>query len=321
MLAGYITATTVDLAIARRAKGKLQLFSRASYVNTDFSDLDGILKHYLKNHKLHLKGGCLGVAGPVIDNEVTTTNIPWKISGKAIAEKFSFDSIRLVNDLVATAQGLFELPPDKFFTINKGTRKTNGNIGLLAAGTGLGQALVYHNGDKGRHYASEGGHADFAPGNQLETELWQYLYSEKGNVEVEDVVSLRGLVSIYDFLIDTQAGKAADWYKKAGDKPGKIIEMALAGKDETAVHTLDIFIDCYASEAANLALKGMTLGGIYLGGLIAPQIMTMLDKGRFMERFAKKGKMTRLLAKMPVSLIIESKTALIGAAGLALEMD
>jgi glucokinase len=320
MLAGYITATTVDLAVAKRVKGELQLVNRASYVNKDFSDFDGILNHYLKKQNEPVSGGCLGVAGPVIDNEVIATNIPWEISGSDIGERFSFDKIRLVNDLVATAQGLFELKPHKFFTINRGSKKAGGNIGLIAAGTGLGEALIYFDGEKARHYASEGGHAGFAPGTQLEAELWQYLYAELGNVEAEDIVSLRGLERIYHFLIDTGSADTADWFKAAPDRPARIIEMALSGQDEIAVRALDIFIDCYASEAANLAMKGMTLGGIYLGGLIAPQIMTMLDKGRFMERFVKNGKMVRILARMPVRLIIENKTALIGAASLALEM-
>ena len=135
------------------------------------------------------------------------------------------------------------------------------------------------------------------------------------------MVSLQGLERIYNFLVDTQGYKKGKWFDKADDRPGAILERALSGKDEVANRTVDIFIDCYASEAANLALKGMTLGGIYIGGRIAPQIITLLDKGRFMERFVKRGKMEAMLARMPVSVIIEAKTALIGASGIVMDMS
>lgn len=150
--------------------------------------------------------------------------------------------------------------------------------------------------------------------------MWEYLYSELGQVEVEDIVSLRGLENIFTFLVETQGAARADWFDAIKDRPTAIIEKGLAGVDETAVRTLDILIDCYASESANLALKGMTTGGIFLGGLIAPQIITALDKGRFMERFIKRGKMEALLAKMPIGVIIEEKTGLIGAGSVALSL-
>jgi len=196
----------------------------------------------------------------------------------------------------------------------------NGNIGLIAAGSGLGEALIYHTGDEINQYASEGGHADFAPGNQIEVELWEYLYSELGYVEAEDVISRRGLERIFNFLVDTHGGVRCDWFDQAKNRAMAVIEKALSGEDKTAVRTLDIFIDCYASEAANLALKGMTLGGIYIGGLLAPQIITAFDQGKFMRRFVKRGKMESLLARMPVGVIIEPKTALIGAAGMSTKL-
>ena len=151
--------------------------------------------------------------------------------------------------------------------------------------------------------------------------MWEYLYSSNEFVETEDIVSLSGLERIFLFMLERERKTKPDWFKKAKDKPSKLIEMALSGKDETAVQTMDLFVDCYATEAANLALKGMTLGGIFLGGYIAPQILPFLDKGRFMERFVQKGKMETFLSRMPVSLIIEDKTALIGAGVIAASLN
>jgi glucokinase len=320
MLAGFISGATVDLAKAKLRDGSVTLQGQARFISKQFSDLESILRLYLKRNKEELTSACFGVAGPVINNEVTTTNLPWHIRSSKIEKLFSINRVKLINDTVATAYGLQELTPNKFFTINNGAKKAQGNIGLITAGSGLGETIVYGENGEFHPYASEGGHADFAPGNQVECELWEYLYAELGHVEAEDVVSLAGLDRIYNYVIDTVGTSTAKWYNQASEKPAAILEKALGGKDENASRALDIFIDCFASEAGNLALKGMTLGGIYIGGLIAPQIITALDKGRFMERFVKKGKMETLLAKMPVGIIIEEKTALLGAAAVALRL-
>ncbi|MFQ5498724.1 MAG: glucokinase [Candidatus Zixiibacteriota bacterium] len=320
MLAGYITANTSDLALVNVIDGNLRLENRETFTNKDFSDFESILRLYLKNSKKSFRHACFGVAGPVIRDCVATTNLPWKLSCAQLQEQFELTRVRLVNDLVACAQGALELPPDKFYTINEGIHFPNGNMGMLAAGTGLGEALMFNDGNRYLPYASEGGHADFAPTNQIESELRDYLFGRLGRVEAEDVVSLSGIENIYCFLSELNNVPPAHWYKKASERSSAIIEQGLSGEDELAVQTLDLFIDCYASEAANLALKGMTLGGIRLGGLIAPQIITALDKGRFMERFAKGGKMEGLLSRIPVQLIIDDKTALLGAASLARQM-
>ncbi|MEW6051151.1 MAG: glucokinase [Candidatus Zixiibacteriota bacterium] len=317
MIAGYISGTRVDLARVKERDGSVVLTGQASFISKNFSNLESILNLYLKKNKEDISFACFGVAGPVINNEVTTTNLPWHIRASAVESRFSIGRVKLLNDIVATAYGLMELKPDRFFVINEGLRPDHGNLGLIAAGSGLGEALIYRDQDSFTPYASEGGHADFAPGSQLEVELWEYIYSERGQVEVEDVISLGGLERIYNFGLDSRGLTPAGWFEKADDKAGAIIEQALSGRDEHAGRALDLFIDCYASEAANLALKGMTLGGIYIGGLIAPQIITALDKGRFMERFVKRGKMEALLARMPVGVIIEEKTALLGAAAVA----
>ncbi|MBU0983262.1 MAG: glucokinase [candidate division Zixibacteria bacterium] len=319
-LAGYVSGSSVELVRVGRDGDRLLLLDQQRYAAREFSSFDAILQLYLKRSGTTFDTACIGVAGPVIGGEVKPTNLPWHIASMKIEEQFCFRQVRLVNDIVATAHGLPHLTLDKFYTINQGVQVPCGTIGLIAAGSGLGEALIHDDCSRKIQYASEGGHADFAPGNQLEMELWQYLYSELGHVEVEDVVSLRGLERIYEFLIDMQGEERGDWYENAKDRPAAVTEKALSGSDETAIHALDVFIDCYASEAANLALTGMTLGGIFVGGRIAPQIITAMDQGRFMQRFVKKGKMELLLERMPVGIIIEEKTALMGAAALALTL-
>jgi len=314
LLAGYISGSSVDLARVMERKGVIRLVSHHTYQSRDFSNLDSILQLHLRKSRAEFTVACFGVAGPVIGQTVSTTNLPWRITSAALVKNYGFRKVKLINDLVATAHGLSQLDPDRFFTINNGTDSADGNLGLIAAGTGLGEALIYTDGRQVYPYASEGGHGDFAPGNQLEVELWQYLYSELGQVEVEDVVSLRGLQNIFNFLVDTQGGTRGSWMDRADDPPAAIIETALAGQDQTASRALDMFIDCYASEAANLALKGMTLGGVYIGGIIAPRIISALGRGRFMRRFVKRGKMESVLASVPVRVIIEEKTGLQGAA-------
>ncbi|MCM2271133.1 MAG: glucokinase [candidate division Zixibacteria bacterium] len=318
MLAGYISGATVELARVNEIEGGIKLVNQVIYNSRDFTNFEQILNLYLKKNTTPIKQACFGVAGPVINGEVRTTNLPWLLTASTIQEQFKIGKVKLLNDIVALAHGLPQIKEDRYYVINQGAKQKNGNVGLIAAGAGLGEALIQVHENVWYPYASEGGHAGFAPSSQREMELWEYLYSELGNVEVEDVVSLKGLERIYNFVLDSHGKPPALWFEKAIDKPGTLIERALSGKDADATQTLDIFIDCYASEAANLALKGMTLGGIFIGGLIGPQIITLLDQGRFMERFIKRGKMESLLARMPVSIVIEEKTALIGAGTVAL---
>lgn len=346
-LAGYIGAATIDLAWVESKAGLIELKNPKRFDTASFRDLSSVLRRYIKKHECgddEKHQACFGIAGPVLENSVATTNLPWRIEGRRLEDEFPFEQVRLINDTVATAHGLTRLGEDKFFIINGAATASQiiagqagqkissshedhtghadhaGHVGLIAAGSGLGQALIFCDGKSFHPYASEGGHTDFAPTNQTEIELWGYIYAEKGRVEVEDVLSHAGLETIYLFVSDSAGLAPAEWFEHADQRYLAIIEMALAGNDEQAVRALDIFIDCYASEAANLALKGMTLGGVFIGGTIAPRILTALDKGRFMERFVKRGKMESILAKIPVGVIIEEKAPLIGAADMVLRL-
>ncbi len=319
IISGYITARTVDITCVKKVRGAMKLYNQVTYKTQEFSNLDSLLKLYMKKISEPVDYACFGVAGPVIQGEVQVTNLPWQIKANELSEKFSLGKVKLLNDLVATAHGVFELPQDKFIRLNVGESPVDGNMGMIAAGNGLGQSLIYRDENNYYPYASEGGHGDFSPSNQLEMDLWEYLYSDNGHVEIEDVLSFSGIENIFRFLLFNRNAEEPEWLKQTDDRPQKIIEMCLSGEDDLAIDTIEIFIGCFASEAANLALKGMTLSGIYIGGMIAKQVMTSIDKGRFMERFIKKGKMENLLEKMPVSLIIDEKTALLGAASFALK--
>lgn len=321
MIAGYVTANITHLGGVIKQDDRPQIVNYESFANDDYSGFDSILSLYLRKNKRDRETACFGVAGPVIKNVVTTTNLPWVINGEDIKAKYEFDKVTIVNDIVASAKGMFFLKEENFFTINKGVKVENGNFGLISPGAGLGEGLVFYDGEKYCPYASEGGHVGFSPGSQLEIELWEFLYSLKGYVEAEDIISLRGLINIYEFTLMHNRATKADWFKKANDKQSDIIEMALSGKDEIAVKSLDLFVDCFAHEAANLALKGTTLSGIYLGGLIVPKIIPLLDKGRFMEKFVHKGKMENFLANTPVYVIIDDRTALLGAGSIAVGIE
>ena len=321
MLAVNITAAKTQIAKVRLHNGKPSLLNYESFNNQEFSDFDSILSLYLRKNNLVGVSVCVGAAGPVLKNSVSVTNLSWRISAADLVSKYEFKKITIVNDLVATAHGIFYLSDDRFFSLNSGTKHDYGNIGLVAPGRGLGECLIFYDGEKFRPIASEGGHAAFAPGSPIEIDLWQYLYDEMDFVETEDVVSLPGLERIYRFLLNRFEISVPDWYNQTEDVSLLILENGLSGIDPTAEHAMHVFIDCLATEAANLALKGMTLGGIFLTGVMASQLMTMLEKGRFMERFVSRGKMGKILERIPVGIVIEDKTALIGAGSLVLDMN
>ena len=244
MLAGYISGAAVELARVKEADGGVKLYNQTVYNSRDFTSFEQILNLYLKKNTTPIKQACFGVAGPVINGEVRTTNLPWLLTASTIQERFKIGKVKLLNDIVALAHGLPQLKEDRYYVINQGVKQKNGNVGLIAAGAGLGEALIHVHDEVWYPYASEGGHADFAPGSQREAELWEYLYSELGHVEVEDVVSLKGLERIYNFVVDSHGKPPAFWFEKAVDKAVTLVERALSGKDADAMQTLDIFVDC-----------------------------------------------------------------------------
>jgi glucokinase len=257
----------------------------------------------------------------VRNGRLKLTNLPWELDSRVLAQKLDINHLFLINDLEANGYGIPELSADKIFTLSVGDPSAAGNRGLIAAGTGLGEAVLVWNGKAHVPMASEGGHTDFAPRNEDEIDLLRYLKRTlNGRVSYERVVSGLGIANLYAFLRDEKGMSEPPWLKErmANEDPNAVIgELAESGESDLCVRTLEMFISSYGAEAGNLALKILSVGGIFIGGGIAPKILNLIRKGGFMQAFTDKGRLSALLEKTPVYIILESRAALIGAASYA----
>jgi glucokinase len=248
---------------------------------------------------------------------VRAVNLPWFIDPDEISTGLGGVDVHLLNDLQATSYGTLALTTDDLYPLNKGSEDKEGNIAVVAAGTGLGEGGLCWTGDRYQSIASEGGHASFAPTSELEIDLWRYLNQRHGHVSWERVVAGPGLASIYDFLRNRQPERESAALKKEleqGDRSDTISRAGLEQHCELAVEALDLYAYLYGCEAGNLALKLMSSGGVFVGGGIAPKILGKLRDGRFMEGFISKGRMGEPLEDIPVQVVLNDKTALLGAA-------
>jgi glucokinase len=264
----------------------------------------------------------LGVAGPVREGRCEATNLPWVIDSQKIAQQLNLPRVGLINDLEANAYGIGELETKDFEVLNQGTQDAQGNRAVISAGTGLGEAGLFWDGREYRPFASEGGHADFAPRNHVEMDLLDYLLKRHPRVSVERVISGPGLFNIYQFLKDTGRDEEPTWLvdqMRHKDPPTVITENGLEGKSSLCMQALDLFVSLYGAEAGNMALKVMATGGVYLGGGIAPKIIAKLRDPVFMNAFTAKGRMRPLLQAIPVRVILNPKVALLGAARHAMQ--
>jgi glucokinase len=264
---------------------------------------------------------CFGVPGPVRDGRLRLTNLPWTLDSRELAVSLGINHVFLINDLEANGYGVAELATDQIYTLSEGDTSQIGNRALLAAGTGLGEALLIWNGHSHTPYPSEGGHADYAPRNEDEIDLLRFLKQKyNGRISQERVVSGQGLTNIYEFLREVRGIDEPVWLAErlAAEDPNAVItELALKAKSEICEKAMDMFVSAYGAEAGNLALKLLSVGGVYVGGGIAPRILEKLKDGRFMKAFSDKGRMSQLLINMPVRIILESRAALLGAAAYA----
>lgn len=263
--------------------------------------------------------GCatFAVAGPVRDGIARATNLPWTIDASVLARALGMDTVGVINDLEANAWGLEMLRPQDFIVLQEGERLARGNIALVSAGTGLGEAGAVWDGDRYVPFASEGGHATFAPRNELELDLARWLGKHLGHVSWERVLSGAGLVSLFQFFHERGGVPEPAWLAEqiqSGDPAAAISRAAEARSDDLAVQALDLFVSLYGSEASNFALELYATGGVFLGGGIAPKISKWLQKPSFLEAFRSKGRMRELLETIPVRIVLEERTALFGAA-------
>jgi glucokinase len=319
ILAGDVGGTKVNLALYDFADGKLKHAREERYPAKSYTGLQEIVKEFLAADKV--TAACFGVPGPVRDGRLRLTNLPWTLDSRELSANLGIQHVFLINDLEANGYGIAELAPDQICTLNEGDASQIGNRALLAAGTGLGECFLAWNGRIHLPFPSEGGHADFAPRNEDEIDLLRFLKQKyNGRISFERVVSGMGLTNIYEFLREVRGLDEPNWLAEriAGEDPNAVItELALAAKSEICEKALDMFISAYGAEAGNLALKILSVGGLYVGGGIAPRIIERLKDGLFMKAFTDKGRLSQLLVNMPVRIILESRAALMGAAAYA----
>lgn len=318
ILAGDIGGTKTHLALFSVLGDKLQSRLHKTFPSQEYSGLEPLLREFLDSAGDAVERACFGVAGPVVDGKVKPPNLAWTIDPEPIAETLKLRSVSLLNDLQAAAYGIFTLEPDEFLTLNLGVVRRPGNKALIAAGTGLGESILHDEGRSYRPIASEGGHADFAARDELEVQLWHYLHGRFGHVSYERVISGPGLFNIYSFLKEDGIVEEPGWFAEklaAAEDPSALVSASgLAGAPEIAVKALDMFTSAYGAEAGNLALRGKTIGGAYVGGGIAPKILDKLKDGTFVRAFIDKGRYRELLSSIPVCVILNDKAALRGAA-------
>jgi glucokinase len=321
ILAGDIGGTNTRLAFFEGTADKLKPLEIEVFPSPQFSGPAEIVRRYLAKHKQAVQAAAFGLPGAVVDGRVETTNLPWVVDSRHLAAELSLDRVELINDLFANAHGIALLADSDFVVLNQGTPSPTGNRVLISAGTGLGEAgLIAGPGGSFQPFPSEGGHADFAPKNEIEIELLRFLLGRFEHVSYERVLSGPGLLNIYEFLRDTKRAEEPAWLAdeiKSGDPAAAISISGLSGSSAISTQALDIFVSIYGAEAGNLTLKVVATSGAFIGGGIAPKILSKLQGPTFMKAFTAKGRFHTLLSHVPVRVITNDKTALFGAGRVA----
>ncbi len=321
ILAGDIGGTHTRLAFLEGTADRLQPVQIEIFPSPQFSGLAEIARKFLGAHPKAVDAGCFGLPGAVVNGRVETTNLPWVVDSRQMSSDLGIPSITLINDLFANAHGIALLEESDFVVLNPGVANPTANRALISAGTGLGEAGLYADGRGDYHpFPSEGGHCDFAPRTDLEMDLLRYLLGRFEHVSYERVLSGPGLHNIYQFLRETGRGEEPAWLAEQivqGDPSAAISKSALEGTSAISVQAMDIFVSIYGAEAGNLGLKMLATGGMYVGGGIAPKIIRKLSSSAFMKAFTAKGRSGALLKDVPVRVITNDKTALLGAGRVA----
>ena len=321
ILAGDVGGTKTNLGFFEiEGTGKslrIKSIVEQTFHSQEHASLDELATAFLNQHRLRPSIACFGVAGPVQHGRSHATNLPWTIDAACLAAELKVDTALVINDLEANAYGIAALDDDDFAVLHRGAPDAEGNAAVIAAGTGLGEAGLIWDGERHHPFACEGGHADFAPRNALESDLLAFLLDEFGHASWERVLSGPGLHNIYRFLCQETPGDESREVAKEiveGDPPAVIARAAQERSCPICVKTMQIFVSLYGAEAGNLALKLMATGGVYIGGGIAPKNVAALKQGDFMRSFTAKGRLKSVLEGIPVRVILTDKTALVGAA-------
>ena len=320
LLVGDIGGTKTRMGVYSLDKGKAVLLIEKTFASAQYPNFESILALFLRQVDMKFEKAVLGVAGPVVDDRVSITNLPWKIDKKKLEDRFEIPLVKLLNDLETMGYAVLALDSTDLFTLNGGRADPQGNIAVIAPGTGLGEAFLTRVSSRYIPSATEGGHGDFAPTNSLQIRLLQYLSNRLGHVSYERVCSGLGIKNIYGFLKQGEQMEEPEWLAQAllkvKDPVPVIIDSALS-KDrqcKICMATLDLFLSILGAEAGNLALKVKATGGVYLGGGILPRIISVLDNGILIGAFKKKQAMAGLLERIPVHVILNPDAALLGAA-------
>lgn len=319
ILAGDIGGTKVRLALFEERES-VGCIDEQKFASRDFPNFSALLKKYLgREGGRKITGASFGVAGPVHEGKCQATNLPWAISARELESELNIPRVHLINDLEANAWGLRCLTAEEFFTVNTG-ELVGGNQALISAGTGLGEASLYWDGKSHLPFASEGGHCDFAPRNEEQIDLLRYLERQHRHVSYERILSGSGLYQLYRFLIDTKREKenpSVAAHLQQVEPQRAITEKAVSGECQVCVRACRLFTTLYGAEAGNSALKFLAVGGVFIGGGIALHLLSFFGGGDFMQSFTDKGRFSQFLMKIPVKIVLNEKTALLGAARYA----
>jgi glucokinase len=321
ILAGDVGGTKCNLALCAEKDGKLHVVFRQRFASKDFARFDLIIKEFTRQAAPHLteekvRAAGFGVAGPVINNRIHATNLPWVIDAESLSKELGVKTIALMNDLGATGHSLDHLPAEDFVVLNKGVPVQGATRALLGAGTGLGQSILFWDGNRYRVVPSEGGHSDFAPHTDQQIELLKFMRKRYPQVSWELILSGRGFRTLHEFLSSTVKHPIFD--DPDADPAPFITRTGLAKQCPVCVQTLDLWTEIYGSEAGNLALKVLALGGVYVAGGIAVKILPKIQDGSFFQAFRDKWHFTEMLSNIPVSVVLNESAPLIGAAYEAL---
>jgi glucokinase len=318
ILAGEIGATRTRLAAFNSEGNRLECVVQKTYMSQEHAGLSEILPQFTRTEGIPVHSACFGVAGPVRNGRSKISNLPWTIDSRELAAQLKLPSVGLLNDMEAYAYGIDALDSKDFVTLNEGSEDAEGNRALISAKTGLGVAGLYWDGHRHHPFACEGGHADFAPTNDIQMELLSYLRKKYDRVSYERILSGPGIRNIYEFLRDTHKAEEPAWLREqidaAHDPSPLISQFALEGKAAICEQALSIFVGVFGAEAGNSALQYMSTGGIFIGGTIAAKIVPKMKEPVFLESFLDKGRLEVLLNDMPVKIVLNDDCGLSGAA-------
>jgi glucokinase len=320
ILAGDIGGTNARLAYFQPQNGHLELIYERVFPSREHHEFGEIVTQFIDGSSSKPEVACFGIAGPVRNGRVETSNLPWIIEQSRLAKQIHLPATLLINDLEASAWGIGALGIGDLVPLNHVSGAAVGNQAVVAPGTGLGEAGLFWDGSRHHVFACEGGHTDFAPQGELQIELLRFLHERFGHVSYERILSGPGLVNVYEFLRDTKRGNESPQMAeklKVGDAAAAISRSALDGSSPLAQAALDLWITIYGAEASNLALKTMATGGLFLAGGISPKILPRLQGQLFMTAFLDKGRMRPLVESIPVQVVTNDKTGLLGAARCA----